>query len=598
MISLRTILKGILLQNEADRTKSLGVQISSAATTATSTTIVAQQTANRTVTLPDITGTLSTAALPETLTNKSIDGNTNTISGIGIGNLQAVIGDANKAIVRDASGVVVSSPLADVNVATNAAIALSKLAPLTSSKALVSDVSGVIAPSATTSTELGYVSGVTSAIQTQINSKPTTGTLTDKHVVRANGTGSVQDSLVVIDDSGNMTGVQSLVTAGGNITISASTVSGTNNSALFFTTNLASQPVHTNRQVLIESPASGIPGQLSIREDQATGFNQTTFQPTNLTADRVITLPDATTTMVGTDATQTLSNKTFADAVTGTQIATPSTPSAGTNKLYFKSDDRLYAKSSAGTETKVSNSNIAVASVSTLYNSTNNDDLILGNSTSANFVVNLFTAVGNSGKILTIKKTSSDTNFITLVPNASETIDGGTNYRVFTQYEEVQICSNGANWFVLSKTIPPQVQYANSAFSATAPAVSDTWFNVVGNNITLPNGGIWELTASVIYGNNGSNPGYGNKYGYWCAATGSNTSTNPAAVSTVATVLGGYTAAYIDNSSTDATSIVVLPPLIVQPPASGATIFVGTRAVAATIANVRITPTITAKRIG
>lgn len=42
---------------------------------------------------------------------------------------------------------------------------------LTASKALVSDGSGKVAVSATTSTELGYVSGVTSAIQTQIDSK-------------------------------------------------------------------------------------------------------------------------------------------------------------------------------------------------------------------------------------------------------------------------------------------------------------------------------------------------------------------------------------------------------------------------------------------
>ena len=42
---------------------------------------------------------------------------------------------------------------------------------LTASRALVSNVSGKVAVSATTDTELGYVSGVTSAIQTQINAK-------------------------------------------------------------------------------------------------------------------------------------------------------------------------------------------------------------------------------------------------------------------------------------------------------------------------------------------------------------------------------------------------------------------------------------------
>lgn len=44
---------------------------------------------------------------------------------------------------------------------------------LTASRALVSDGSGNVAVSAVTSTQLGYLSGVTSAIQTQLNAKPT-----------------------------------------------------------------------------------------------------------------------------------------------------------------------------------------------------------------------------------------------------------------------------------------------------------------------------------------------------------------------------------------------------------------------------------------
>ncbi len=90
-----------------------------------------------------------------TLTNKSIDSDTNTLSNIKNADIKAA-----------------------------AAIALNKLAAVTASKALVSDGSGFVSASSVTSTELGYVSGVTSAIQTQINTKapsasPTfTGTVT------------------------------------------------------------------------------------------------------------------------------------------------------------------------------------------------------------------------------------------------------------------------------------------------------------------------------------------------------------------------------------------------------------------------------------
>lgn len=46
---------------------------------------------------------------------------------------------------------------------------------LTKNRALISDANGKVAVSATTSTELGYVNGVTSAIQTQLNGKVSTG---------------------------------------------------------------------------------------------------------------------------------------------------------------------------------------------------------------------------------------------------------------------------------------------------------------------------------------------------------------------------------------------------------------------------------------
>jgi len=64
------------------------------------------------------------------------------------------------------TGVIVNE---DVN--ASAAIALSKLAATTASRALVSDASGFVTAATTTATEIGYVNGVTSSIQTQINGK-------------------------------------------------------------------------------------------------------------------------------------------------------------------------------------------------------------------------------------------------------------------------------------------------------------------------------------------------------------------------------------------------------------------------------------------
>jgi len=94
--------------------------------------------------LSDIGGI--TASSSDTLTNKSIDSDNNTITNI-----------------------------VNADIKSSAAIAFSKMADLTASRALVSDGSGDVSAATTTSTEIGYVNGVTSAIQTQLDAKASKG---------------------------------------------------------------------------------------------------------------------------------------------------------------------------------------------------------------------------------------------------------------------------------------------------------------------------------------------------------------------------------------------------------------------------------------
>ena len=92
---------------------------------------------------------------------------------------------------------------------------------MTASRALVSDASGKIAPSVVTSTELGYLDGVTSAVQTQLNAKQATITgaattiddadLTADRAVISSGSGKVAVSAVTATEIGHLDGVTSAI---------------------------------------------------------------------------------------------------------------------------------------------------------------------------------------------------------------------------------------------------------------------------------------------------------------------------------------------------------------------------------------------------
>jgi microcystin-dependent protein len=79
----------------------------------------------------------------------------------------AMSGDAS--IAASGALTIASGAINNAKVAAGAAIAVTKLAAQTASRATAFDSSGFITPSATNATELGYVSGVTSPIQAQIN---------------------------------------------------------------------------------------------------------------------------------------------------------------------------------------------------------------------------------------------------------------------------------------------------------------------------------------------------------------------------------------------------------------------------------------------
>lgn len=101
------------------------------------------------------------------------------------------------------------------------------------------------------------------------------------------------------------------------------------------------------------------PAALALHEDTDNGTNKATIvAPASMATDRTVTLPDATTTLVGTDATQALTNKTLTAPAQSSyedfaEIAAPAAPASGYVRLYAKADGLLYSKDDAGSETAV-----------------------------------------------------------------------------------------------------------------------------------------------------------------------------------------------------------------------------------------------------
>ena len=200
------------------------------------------------------------------------------------------VGSPNQVLLTDGTAPSFGAIINDY-IDASAAIAYSKLATLTASRALESSGTGVIQVSAVTSTELGYVSGVTSAIQTQIDGKEPTISLTINRAVISDGTGGLDVSATTSTELGYVSGVTSAIQTqiDGKVSDTGDTMTGA------LTINTASN------QIVLSS-----------------GVNQLTLNSGTSAAARTYTVPDVGTSadFVMTAGAQTIAGaKTFSDEI-------------------------------------------------------------------------------------------------------------------------------------------------------------------------------------------------------------------------------------------------------------------------------------------
>lgn len=122
-----------------------------------------------------------------TVTGKTMSGASNTFTNLPATGLSGVVpvanGGTNSSAALNSNRIIISSGGAIVEQSS-----------ISASRALVSDTNGLPVASAVTSTEVGYLSGVTSSIQTQLNGKQATLGYTPENVANkgvANGYASL-----------------------------------------------------------------------------------------------------------------------------------------------------------------------------------------------------------------------------------------------------------------------------------------------------------------------------------------------------------------------------------------------------------------------
>lgn len=258
---------------------------------------------------------------------------------------------------------------------------------------------------------------------------------------------------------------------------------GTGSATQNFVDLTTGQSVGGNKSFTGSTTVVDIEATTSIKiQDPGAGTNKVTLQAPTLAGDYTLTLPvdDGTPNQIlKTDGSGVLSWTTPASASPLTTKGDVYTYTTVDARLAVGTNNQVLAANSAtatGLEWQTfSAALLAVTSKTANYTATTADNVILCDSTSAAFTITLYTAAGNTGRKLIIKKTDSSVNAVTIDGDGSETIDGSTTTTLNTQNETLVIFSDGTNWQIEERRIP-SAWATDTGFSTAGPTTSSTSF--------------------------------------------------------------------------------------------------------------------------
>ena len=310
---------------------------------------------------------------------------------------------------------------------------------LTINRALISNGSGKVAVSAVTSTELGYLDGVSSAIQTQLDGKQATITgaattiddtdLTVSRAVISNASGKIAVSAVTSTELGYLDGVSSAIQTQldgkqATITGAATTIDDTDltvSRALISNASgkVAVSAVTSTELGYLDGVSSGIQTQLDGKQATITGA-ATTIDDTDLTVSRALI--------------SNASGKVAVSGVTSTELALldGSTANSVVNSkaVIYGASGEIAASSISTTGNVTVGGNLTVAGDVTQQNSTTvvfNDTFLDLN------VANSATTYSTDSGFRFARKTSAAN---TLEENAALTYDASADQFKFTRHTD------------------------------------------------------------------------------------------------------------------------------------------------------------------